>query len=102
MFAMLVIIAGMGMAASFVYMWVISLLEMWLYKPVFVSGLGMHYLQWRDNVNSKMVGKIADSIFNLIRKIQQFICKHAVITAMPLLQKFLGKSWDFLLSKIKK
>lgn len=101
-FAMLVIIAGIGMAASFVYMWVISLLEMWLYKPVFVSGLGMHYLQWRDNVNSKMVGKIADSIFNLIRKIQQFICKHAVITVMPLLQKFLGKLWDFLLSKIKK
>jgi hypothetical protein len=98
MFAMLVILAGMGMGASFVYMWIVSLLEMWLYKPVFVSGLGMHYLQWRDNVNSKTVGKIADFIFGLLKKTKQFICTQAVTTALPLLKKL----WDFLLSKLQK
>ncbi|MEQ1529957.1 MAG: hypothetical protein ABL925_11635 [Methylococcales bacterium] len=52
MFAWLVILAGMGMGVSFMYMWVISILEMWLYKPVFVSGLALHYLQWKDNMSS--------------------------------------------------
>jgi len=52
MFAWLVIFAGMGMGVSFMYMWVISLLEMWLFKPVFVSGLALHYLQWKDNLST--------------------------------------------------
>ena len=52
MFAWLVILAGMGMGVSFMYMWVISILEMWLYKPVFVSGLALHYVQWKDNLSS--------------------------------------------------
>ncbi|MEI7795908.1 MAG: hypothetical protein WCI06_04645 [Methylococcaceae bacterium] len=99
MFAMLVILAGMGMGASFVYMWVVSLLEMWLYKPVFVSGLGIHYLQWRDNVKSEIIGKIADYLFKLVRKIHPiYIAKKSWEIALPLLKKL----WDFLLSKIKK
>lgn len=98
MFAMLVIIAGMGMGASFVYMWAVSLLEMWLYKPVFVSGLGMHYLQWRDNVHSELLGKIADFIFNLVRKISRFVCSVFASTIQPLLKK----AWDFLQSKLHK
>jgi hypothetical protein len=52
MFAWLVIFAGMGMGVSFMYMWVISLLEMWLFKPVFVSGLALHYVQWKDNLST--------------------------------------------------
>lgn len=43
MFAWLVIFAGMGMGVSFMFMWVTSLLEMWLYKPVFIDGIGFHY-----------------------------------------------------------
>lgn len=99
MFAMLVIFAGMGMGASFVYMWIISLLEMWLYKPVFVSGLGIHYLQWRDNVKSETVGKIADTLFNLTRKIHPiYLVQKTFDIALPLLKKL----WEFLLSKIKR
>jgi hypothetical protein len=80
-------------------MWMISLLEMWLYKPVFVSGLGIHYLQWRDNVKSETVGKIADYLFNLIRKIHPIhLSKQAFEIALPLLKKL----WDFLLSKLQK
>ncbi|NOT13090.1 MAG: hypothetical protein HOP23_14845 [Methylococcaceae bacterium] len=45
MFAWLVIFAGMGMGVSFMFMWVTSILEMWLYKQVFVEGLGLQYQQ---------------------------------------------------------
>ena len=43
MFAWLVIFAGMGMGVSFMFMWVTSILEMWLYKPVYVDGIWVHY-----------------------------------------------------------
>ncbi|CAA9890654.1 conserved membrane hypothetical protein [Candidatus Methylobacter favarea] len=53
MFAWLVILAGMGMGVSFIFMWVISILEMWLFKPVFIDGPGVHYLQWKDTLTSE-------------------------------------------------
>ncbi len=37
MFAVLVILAGMGMGVSFMFMWVISILEMWFYPQVFID-----------------------------------------------------------------
>ena len=47
-FAWLVIFAGMGMGVSFIFMWVTAILEMWLFKPVFIDGFGARYLQRRD------------------------------------------------------
>lgn len=52
-FAWLVILAGMGMAVSFLFMWVTSILEMWFYRPVFIDGVGYHYLQWREKMSSE-------------------------------------------------
>jgi hypothetical protein len=43
LFAWLVILAGMGMGVSFMFMWVTSMLEMWFYKSVFVEGLAVYY-----------------------------------------------------------
>ncbi len=37
MFAILVILAGMGMGVSFMFMWAISILEMWFYPRVFIN-----------------------------------------------------------------
>jgi hypothetical protein len=37
----------MGMGVSFMFMWVTSILEMWLYQPVFITGIGKHYQQFR-------------------------------------------------------
>jgi hypothetical protein len=37
MFAILVIMAGMGMGISFMFMWAISILEMWFYPQVFIN-----------------------------------------------------------------
>lgn len=102
MFAMLVIIAGMGMGMSFVYMWTVSLLEMWLYKPVFVSGLGMHYLQWRDNVKSETIGKIADFLFNIFKSCSKFIQTQFLTTALPLLKSLLDKLFEKIRQRLQK
>lgn len=37
MFAWLVMFAGFGMAISFTFMWIVSLLEMWAYEKVFIN-----------------------------------------------------------------
>ncbi|MGR9051064.1 MAG: hypothetical protein ACU84J_00300, partial [Gammaproteobacteria bacterium] len=47
MFAWLVILAGMGMGVSFMFMWFTSIAEMWLYKYVFVEGLAIQYERFR-------------------------------------------------------
>ena len=47
MFAWLVILAGMGMGVSFMFMWFTSIAEMWLYDYVFVEGLAVHYERLR-------------------------------------------------------
>jgi hypothetical protein len=41
MFAWLVILAGMGMGVSFIFMWVTSLLEMWCYRQIFIEEGGV-------------------------------------------------------------
>ncbi|MFZ2725610.1 MAG: hypothetical protein WAX77_05135 [Methylococcaceae bacterium] len=53
MFAWLVIFAGMGMGVSFAFMWVTSILEMWLYKPVFIDGLDVCYARCRAHWHSE-------------------------------------------------
>ncbi|WP_333875027.1 hypothetical protein [Methylobacter sp.] len=57
MFAWLVILAGMGMAVSFMFMWATSILEMWFFKPVFIDGLGSRYLQWRDSSQASVADR---------------------------------------------
>lgn len=69
MFAWLVIFAGMGMGASFMFMWATSILEMWLYKPVFVDGVGSHYLKWRENPEGSPFGKL----LALLGKVQALV-----------------------------
>jgi hypothetical protein len=98
MFAWLVILAGMGMAASFIYMWVISLLEMWLYKPVFVSGLGMHYLQWRDNLKSEENKARMDKIAEIMNQSANQLDRLVHIG----LEKWSSTLWPFLQSLFKK
>jgi hypothetical protein len=57
-FAWLVIFAGMGMGISFMFMWVTSILEMWLFKPVFVNGFGSRYLEWRDSPEASVADRV--------------------------------------------
>jgi hypothetical protein len=49
-FAWLVILAGTGMGVSFAFMWVTSILEMWLFRPVFIEGPGMKVQAWLESL----------------------------------------------------
>jgi len=98
MFAWLVILAGMGMAASFIYMWLISLVEMWLFKPVFVSGLGMHYLQWRDNLKSEKNKARLDRAVNIITELFDILNRIANVAA----DKWTTVVWPYLQNFRKK
>ena len=53
MFAWLVIFAGAGMAVSFVFMWAVSVLEMWWFEKVFINPQGERYPQWSVYLEGK-------------------------------------------------
>ncbi|MDD4913837.1 MAG: hypothetical protein PHW13_02205 [Methylococcales bacterium] len=53
MFAWLVIMAGTGMAISFLFMWTVSILEMWWFEKAFVNARGERSPQWSVVVESK-------------------------------------------------
>lgn len=98
MFAWLVIIAGMGMGISFMFMWVTSILEMWLFKPVFIDGYGKNYLQWRDRFTSELnkarLAKLAAFIERIAVQVKP--------VAEMALDKWLTRGWPFIKSLFKK
>jgi hypothetical protein len=94
MFAWLVIFAGMGMGVSFMFMWVTSILEMWLFKPVFINGFGSRYLQWRDSPEAS----IADRIWVVIKTLASQI-KPAAAFATEL---WLKHGWPVIKDLFKK
>jgi hypothetical protein len=53
MFAWLVVIAGTGMAISFMFMWIVSVLEMWWFEAAFISAKGNRSPQWSVIVEAK-------------------------------------------------
>lgn len=46
MFAWLVVLAGTGMALSFLFMWTVSILEMWCFEKTFLNAQGDRHPQW--------------------------------------------------------
>ncbi len=53
-FAWFVILAGGGMAIAFVFMWLVSILEMWLFNIAFVNAQGERYPLWSSIVDKKL------------------------------------------------
>lgn len=98
MFAWLVILAGMGMGVSFMFMWVTSILEMWLFKPVFIDGYGKNYLQWRDRFTSEQNKARLDKLIVLIERIAVQVKPVAVMA----LEKWLKHGWPLIKSLFKK
>jgi hypothetical protein len=94
MFAWLVIFAGMGMGISFMFMWVTSILEMWLYKPVFINGFGSRYLQWRDSPEAS----IADRIWLVLKTLASQIKP----TVAFLTEQWLKHAWPIIKNLFKK
>ncbi len=88
LFAWLVIFAGMGMAVSFMYMWVTSILEMWLFKPVFIDGLEYHYKRLKADFDSssyedkftrikEIIGKVLGQANHVAVMLVEKIQKHS-------------------------
>ena len=93
-FAWLVIFAGMGMAISFIFMWVTSILEMWLFKPVFINGIGSRYLEWRDSPEASIPDRLLALVKVLIAEIKP--------TSQYVLKQWLTHVWPVIKSKFKK
>ena len=94
MFAWLVILAGTGMAVSFIFMWAISLLEMWLFTPVFINSLDSSYLKWRDSTATSAVDKIwllVKALPSKIRPVGVLIIDLWVQHVWPIIMGFLKK-----------
>jgi hypothetical protein len=94
MFAWLVIFAGMGMGISFMFMWVTSILEMWLFKPIFIKGFGSRYLEWRDNPEAS----IPDRLWILIK----ILASQIRPTGVMLRRHWLKHVWPVIIEQLKK
>ena len=94
MFAWLVIFAGMGMGISFMFMWVTSILEMWLFKPVFIKGFGSRYLGWRDSPEAS----IPDRLWILIK----ILASQIRPTGVMLRRRWLKHVWPVIIEQLKK
>ncbi|MGZ5008292.1 MAG: hypothetical protein ACXWFI_11715 [Methylobacter sp.] len=94
MFAWLVILAGMGMAVSFLFMWATSILEMWFFKPVFIDGLGSRYLQWRDSSETSVADRVWFYIKVLAKQVKSagaFAMEQWLIHGWPVIRNWLKK-----------
>jgi hypothetical protein len=90
MFAWLVIFAGMGMGISFAFMLVTSILEMWLFKPVFIDGFGAGYLQRRDSTDASIADRAWAVMKALVRSIKPaaaFVVDKWLTHGLPLVKK---------------
>jgi len=94
MFAWLVIFAGMGMGVSFMFMWVTSILEMWLFKPVFLNGIGSKYLEWRDSPDASAVDRLLQALKALAaqtKPLAAFVTEQWLTRAWPVIKGWLKK-----------
>ena len=94
MFAWLVIFAGMGMGISFMFMWVTSILEMWLFNSVFIKGFGSRYLEWRDSPEAS----IPDRLWILIK----ILASQIRPTGVMLRRHWLKHVWPVIIEQLKK
>ncbi len=101
MFAWLVILAGMGMGVSFAFMWVTSIMEMWLFKPVYVDGLWPTYLRIRSDIAAgKYEGKLKHvmnavfAVFGFIKPALSQINNVILTYVLPAVKKALKMNAD--------
>lgn len=94
MFAWLVIFAGMGMGVSFIFMWVTAILEMWLFKPVFIDGFGSRYIQWRDSPEASFADRLwfyVKAFAKQIKPAAAFVTEQWLTQAWPVVKDWLKK-----------
>ena len=100
-FALLIILAGGGMAISFAFMWVVSICEMWLFDKVFLDANGQPRPQWSEIVETKLqkigcdkpltlVGRLACTAKSTAIKLWQLWLEQGLPKVKALLQKQTG------------
>jgi hypothetical protein len=92
MFAWLVIFAGMGMGISFVFMLVTSILEMWLFKPIFIDGFGSRYLQMRDSSEASVADRVwvvVKALASNVKPAALFIWQQWLTRGLPVIKNLL-------------
>lgn len=99
MFAWLVIIAGTGMGISFVFMWVVSILEMWMFNTVFIDKSGKTRRPLSEVVEEKLKSSgfldASESVFSsCVRCSKQatFYLWEKAKKIPPMIAKWLDKS----------
>jgi hypothetical protein len=100
MFAVLVILAGMGMGVSFMFMWAISILEMWFYPKVFINkSSGQPRRQLSEVILEKLVflgfDKDASLVKNttwMLKEIFGFVQDKWVRVILPFIKAKLDKT----------
>jgi hypothetical protein len=81
------------MGISFAFMLVTSILEMWLFKPVFIDGFGAGYLQRRDSTDASIADRAWEVIKALARSIKPaaaFVVDMWLTHGLPLIKNLLA------------
>lgn len=84
MFAWLVVFAGMGMAISFLFMWVVSVAEMWVFDAVFLNAQGQPRQQLSTIVEARFKAACGE-------KLPQQCCGVAKVCVCKLWELWVGK-----------
>ena len=95
MFAWLVMLAGTGMAISFGFMWLVSVLEMWRFDKAFVNPQGQRYQQWSVYVEGKFSQYGGEDLFRRLlmlgRRTAESAWRYAQSHAVPAIKALLQK-----------
>ena len=95
MFAWLVMLAGTGMAISFGFMWLVSVLEMWWFDKAFVNPQGQRYQQWSVYVEGKFSQYGGEDLFRRLlmlgRRTAESAWAYAQTHAVPAIKALLQK-----------
>lgn len=92
MFAILVVLAGAGMAVSFAFMWTVSVLEMWAFDKVFLDAAGQPRQKWSAIVETKLHQMGCDDAVSTGKQ----LCCVTKSAATRLWELWLERGWPWL------
>ena len=97
-FAILVILAGAGMAISFAFMWTVSVAEMWAFNKVFLDANGQPRPQWSTIVEAKLKQAGCDSAVSVGKR----ACCMGRSAMKQVWQQFLERGWPWARQSLEK
>ncbi len=97
MFAILVILAGAGMALAFAFMWLVSILEMWAFEIVFLNAKGERYPPWSSYVEPWLIRIGCNSAGGFLNRLWCFTRSSTAF----LWREWLEKGWPLVKKAVK-